>query len=416
MKTTAFDVVVVGGGMVGAATACLLLREGFSVALIEAREPPEFDESKPFGLRVSALSPGSQAILAHSGAWKIVAERRHCAYRRMHVEETDEGHAAELEFAAAEFGLERLGTIVENDSISSALWQVLEARGIAGDRVELCCPDQLIGLESSGDDVTLCLASGRAIAARLVVGADGPRSQVRGLAGIDQRCWSYGQRGIVSVVRAEQANPGVAWQRFMEGGPLAFLPLNDGSSSIVWTRPEREATRLLSLSDEDFGAELGLASGEWLGPVATCGPRASFDLTMRLSDRYAARRIALVGDAAHLVHPLAGQGVNMGLLDAAALVELLAAARKEQEGWATESVLSKVLGGYSRWRRSDAEVMAHGIHGLRALFMPTWLGPVRRLGLRLVSKSWMAREAFLRRAAGLYSDAPALARQDTSRG
>jgi 2-polyprenyl-6-methoxyphenol hydroxylase-like FAD-dependent oxidoreductase len=132
---------------------------------------------------------------------------------------------------------------------------------------------------------------------------------------------------------------------------------------------------------------------------------------MRLSDRYAARRTALVGDAAHLVHPLAGQGVNMGFLDAAALVELLTAARKAQDDWAAEAVLDRVLQRYGRWRLSDAEVMAHGIHGLRALFTPSFLGPLRRLGLRLVGRSWTARDAFLRRAAGLHQDAPELARR-----
>jgi len=411
VSRTDFDVVVIGGGMVGAATACLLLREGFRVALVEAREPPQFDESKAVGLRVSALSPGSQAILTHSGAWRILAGRRHCPYRRMHVEEMGEGQTAELEFAAAEFGLERLGTIVENDSVSSALWQVLEARRTVGDELETFCPDQLVRLKARGDSAEISLDSGLQLTAALVVGADGPRSFVRDLAGIDQSIWNYGESGIVAVVRAERFNPGVAWQRFMEGGPLAFLPLSDGSSSIVWTRPDRDAERLLSLSEEDFSAELDSASGAWLGTVKSCGPRASFDLTTHLSDRYAAPRTALVGDAAHLVHPLAGQGVNMGFLDAAALVELLAGARKEQDNWADEEMLDAVLNRYSRWRRSDAEVMARGIHGLRALFTPPFLGPLRRLGLRLVSRSWIARDAFLRRASGLHEDAPALARQ-----
>ncbi|HUF82223.1 MAG TPA: FAD-dependent monooxygenase, partial [Burkholderiales bacterium] len=394
-------------------------RGGYSVALIEAREPVTFDASQGVGLRVSAISPGAQSILEHAGAWRIVTQRRHCAYRRMHVEEDDvtadgSERAAPafdaLEFAAAEFGMERLGTIVENDSIAAALWQVLEARKTAGDPLEIYCPARLDGIDPGADRVDVTLGSGEAISARLVVGADGPRSPVRELAGIEQKVWTYGQQGIVAVARAEKNNPGVAWQRFMPGGPLAFLPLDDGSSSIVWTRPNREAERLLGLEDDAFCAELEVASGRWLGAVESAGPRAAFDLTMRLSDRYAGRRTVLVGDAAHVVHPLAGQGVNMGFLDAAALVELLGAVRSETGDLGSESVVESVLERYQRWRRSDAEVMARGIHGIRALFAPAALAPLRRLGLKLVGQSWSAREAFLRRAAGLHADAPALAR------
>jgi 2-octaprenyl-3-methyl-6-methoxy-1,4-benzoquinol hydroxylase/2-octaprenylphenol hydroxylase len=404
------DVAVVGGGMVGAATACLLLKEGFSVALIEARQPPGFDEDEPVGLRVSAISPGSQSILGHTGAWRIIAERRHCPYRRMHVEEADDGGPAELELTAVEFGLERLGTIVENASIETALWQVLEARRTAGDPLEVRRPARIEGIEAGEGEVGLVLDGGHRLSAALLVGADGPRSPVREQSGIDQRIWHYGQQGIVSVVRAERANPGVAWQRFMEGGPLAFLPLSDGASSIVWTRPDAEAERLLGIEDEDFCEALTEACGEWLGAVEVCGPRAGFHLTMRLSERYAARRTALVGDAAHVVHPLAGQGVNMGFLDAAALVEVLAAAREAHDDWSAADVLDPTLEKYQRWRRSDAEVMAYGIHGIRALFTPSFLAPLRRLGLKMVAQSWPAREAFVRRAAGLHSDAPALAR------
>lgn len=418
MKAPHCDIVVVGGGMVGAATACLLLREGFSVALIEVREPVEFDASQGVGLRVSAISPGAQSILEHTGAWRIVSQRRHCAYRRMHVEEDDAGadvsapEFSGLDFAAVEFGMERLGTIVENDSIAEALWQVLDARRTAGDTLEIHCPARLAGIDPGPDRVDVTLDSGQTISARLVVGADGPHSQVRERAGIGQKVWTYGQQGIVTVVRAEKNNPGVAWQRFMPGGPLAFLPLDDGSSSIVWTRPQREAERLLGLDDDAFCAELEVACGRWLGAVESCGPRAAFDLTMRLSERYAGRRTVLVGDAAHVVHPLAGQGVNMGFLDAAALVELLGAARSKTAEWGLEEVVEPVLERYQRWRRSDAEVMARGIHGIRALFAPSALAPLRRLGLKLVGRSWSAREAFLRRAAGIHDDAPALARGD----
>jgi ubiquinone biosynthesis UbiH/UbiF/VisC/COQ6 family hydroxylase len=334
----------------------------------------------------------------------------------MQVEEGEAGSTASLDFAAAEFGLERLGAIVENDSIAEALWQVLQARRTAGDGLEMFQPERLESLEVGEDAIKVSLACGRRLTSSLVVGADGSGSRVRKLAGINQTVWDYAQRGIVSVVKSGTSNPGVAWQRFMEGGPLAFLPLEDGSSSIVWTRPDREAARLLEIDEAEFCAELESAAGGWPGAIESCGPRAAFDLTMRLSERYSGRRTVLVGDAAHVVHPLAGQGLNMGFLDAAALVELLSEARREGDEWSAESVLEPVLNRYQRWRRSDAEVMARGIHGIRALFGPPILSPLRRLGLRLVGKAWPAREAFVRRAAGLHADAPKLSRKGRNFG
>lgn len=411
MTRSDFEVVVIGGGMVGATLACLLCREGFFTAIIEPKESISFDEEKAVGLRVSAISPGSASVLDHAGAWRIISGRRHCPYRRMRVEEGEEsGAVAELDFAATEFGLERLGTIVENDSIVEALWQVLDARCKVGDPLRVFRPDGLMHTRAGDERVEVTLTSGRTISARLVVGADGARSAVRRFSGIEQDVWHYGQKGIVCVVRGTLPNRGTAWQRFMEGGPLAFLPLDDGSASIVWTRPDREADALLALEDDEFLAELQPASAGWLGELEWCGPRAAFDLTMRLSHRYAVPRVALVGDAAHVVHPLAGQGVNLGLLDVAALTELLVKGREASEEWAEHAPLVRTLEQYQRWRKSDAEVMARGIHGLRALFGPALLAPLRKVGLGMVARSWPAREAFLLRAAGLHADAPAMAR------
>jgi len=399
-----FDVVVVGAGMVGAAAASLLARSGFSVAVIESYEPRPFDASQPTGLRVSAFSPGAADVLAEAGAWRQVKRQRHCAYRRMVVEDRDE--SAVLSFEAPEFGLERLGTIIENDLVKWALWQSLLAMG----GVELLCPEQVTGLEYTDGGAVVILQGGSKIACSLVVGADGANSQIRGLLGIRQNHWEYGQKGVVGVVHTATPNPGVAWQRFMDGGPLAFLPLQDGTSSIVWSRPEAEAERLLELDNASFLAELEAAAsggpGHWPDKMSACGPRAGFPLTMRLSETYTARRAVLLGDAAHVVHPLAGQGVNLGLLDAAGLVEILVSARAGQAEIAAEKTLQK----YDRWRRSEAEVMARGIHNIRGLFMPGELGALRRLGIGLISRSWIARETFIKRATGRHGNAPALAR------
>jgi 2-octaprenylphenol hydroxylase len=404
MSDRVFDVLVVGAGMVGAAAACLLSRSGFSVAIVESRRPEPFDPDADTGLRVSAFSPGSTDILSESGAWRQIESHRHCAYRRMHVEDRDE--SVVIEFNAPEFGLERLGTIIENQLVQWSLWQTLQVMG----GVEIICPDQVRSMDAGEKEMRVELDSGRKIRCRLLAGADGANSVIRKLLGIEQQHWEYGQHGLVAVVETRKKNPGIAWQRFMQGGPLAFLPLQDGRSSIVWSRPEGEVFRLLEREDGDFLAELQEAAfseeKSWPGEMVSCGPRASFPLTMRLSDRYAGPRAILMGDAAHVVHPLAGQGVNLGLLDAAGLVETLLEGRRQQADIGGEKTLRK----YERWRRSEAEVMARGIHGIRGLFTPEVLGPIRKLGLGLVARSWMAKETFIMRAAGKHHNAPALSR------
>ncbi|MDX1381070.1 MAG: FAD-dependent oxidoreductase, partial [Xanthomonadales bacterium] len=250
MDTLRFDIVVVGAGMVGAAAAALLARAGFSVAVVESEEPRPFDAREPVGLRVSAFSPGSADVLREAGAWRQVERQRHCAYRRMVVEDRDE--TSQLTFDAPEFGLERLGTLVENELVQSALWQSLLAAG----GIEVACPERVEALDRDGEDTRVRLASGRTLHCRLLAAADGADSAIRRMLGIRQDHWEYGQMGVVGVVRTDPPNPGVAWQRFLDGGPLAFLPLQDGDSSIVWTRPEAEAARLLDLDDEAFLAEL----------------------------------------------------------------------------------------------------------------------------------------------------------------
>jgi 2-octaprenyl-3-methyl-6-methoxy-1,4-benzoquinol hydroxylase/2-octaprenylphenol hydroxylase len=399
-----FDVVIAGAGMVGAAAANLLGRCGFTVALIEAHEPEAFDVSKPVGLRASAISPGSAAILEQAGAWRLIEKTRSCAYRRMRVEEGS-GSEGGLDFEAPVFGMERLGTIVENELIQSSLWQL----AMSNPMIEVFCPSKLGAVEQTQSGPSVLLSSGEQLKCSLLVGADGAVSAVRRKVRITQDIWEYNQKGVVCVVRKSQDNPGVAWQRFLEGGPLAFLPLADGSSSIVWTLPTIEADRVLSLGDKEFSSELNLASEGWLGEVQACGPRAAFPLTMRLSDRYVANGVVLLGDSAHVVHPLAGQGVNLGLSDVAALVETLIENRKSGKNIADERSLQR----FETWRKSESELMAVGIHSLRALFMPSGLSAVRKLGLKLVSKSWFTREAFLQRAAGQGSNAPRLSKGES---
>ena len=405
MNDLNYDVAIIGAGMVGATLASLLSRSGFSVALVEAREPQAFDADADVGLRVSAISPGSAAILGQAGAWKGVSGQRHRAYRRMQVEDGQESEP--LLFDAPVFNLERLGTIVENDLLQWSLWQLVNAGGL----IDVFCPDQLDTIEFSEQHNLISLTSGKQLKATLLVGADGARSRVRKAAGIGQEQYVYNQSGVVAVVGKQKPNPGVAWQRFLATGPLAFLPLEDGRSSIVWSVPTLEANRLMSLDTEAFSAELDEASQGWLGKVESCGPRAAFPLSMRLSECYASRRTILVGDAAHVVHPLAGQGVNRGLADVATLSEILI--RDRQSGADIGSL--SVLKNYDRNRRSESQAMAFGMHAIRGLYAIEALSPLRRLGSALVKRSWLVKEIFLKKAAGLGKNASRLANGETLR-
>ena len=399
MSNSHYDVAIIGAGMVGATLASLLSRSGFSVALVEAYEPQMFDTGEDVGLRVSAISPGSSAILEQAGAWKLIDRQRNRPYRRMQVEDGEEQDP--LLFDAPVFNMERLGTIIENASVQWSLWQAVSSAGL----IDIYCPDQLEDIGFDGDRNRVMLKSGKTITATLVVGADGAASRVRKTIGIRQDHYDYNQHGLVAVVGKQKPNPGVAWQRFMGGGPLAFLPLADGRSSIVWTRPSFEAKRLMALETEEFIEELNTASKGWLGSVQSCGPRAAFPLSMRLAECYASKRTVLIGDAAHVVHPLAGQGVNLGFADAAGLAEELIRIRLA----GGDIGAANVLQAYDRWRRSESEAMAFGMHALRSLFNIEGLAPIRRVGLELVKRSWTIKDMFLQRAAGMGKNAPKLA-------
>jgi len=281
----------------------------------------------------------------------------------------------------------------------------------SGGLVDIYCPDHLQGITVYGEQNRVFLESGKTLTARLVVGADGAASRVRKTMGVRQDHYAYNQHALVAVVGKQKPNPGVAWQRFLTTGPLAFLPLVDGRSSIVWTRPSAEVKSLLALDDNAFIRELDDASSGWLGRVESVGSRAAFPLSMRLSECYAAQRTVLMGDAAHVVHPLAGQGVNLGFADAAALTESLIACRLAGRDIGSAAVLHN----YDRWRRSESEAMAFGMHALRSLFANQSLSPLRRVGMALVKRSWTIRDMFLQRAAGVGRNAPGLARGVTLR-
>jgi len=386
------DVAVVGAGMVGAALAVELSRAGFDVAVIEPRAPAPWRAEDEVDLRVVALAPSSAQLFGRLDVWKSIVSARACAYRRMHV--WDALAPGELNFDAADHGESALGWIVENRLIQHALWQLLQDDG----RIALHCPARVTATEADAHRRTLVLDDGKSLPARLVVAADGADSALRDMVGIATRDRDYTQRAIVAHVVTERPHESTAWQRFLPGATLAFLPLTDGRSSIVWSVPNTEAARLLALDDAKFCAELGAAFDFRLGMITATTPRAAFPLRMRVAERYLAPRFALIGDAAHVVHPLAGQGANLGLRDAAELAAVLVAARAKKRDFAAESTLRP----FERSRRSDNALAAHAFDAIQHAFaseaMP--LAALRGAGLAAVNRIGPLKDFFAARAAG----------------
>lgn len=397
-----FDILVVGGGMVGAAFACACLGKGWRIALIEAGEPQRSWPAGEVDLRVSALNRASQRILERIGAWDRIAELGASPYREMHVWDAIGGGS--IHFDSAELGEPDLGHIVENRVTQLALWERLEE----ADEVELLCPAGMDEIELTADAAILDLKDGSRIVSTLLVGADGRDSRVRSRAGIATRGWLYDQQAIVANVRVEEWHRETAWQRFLPTGPVALLPLSDGRCSIVWSATASRAEELVALSEEVLRTELEEAIEGRLGAIGEIGPRAAFGLRLQHAERYVEPRLALIGDAAHAVHPLAGQGVNLGFLDAAALAEALAEARDRRRDiggiWA--------LRRYERARRGDNMLMLGAMDGFKRLFsneVPP-LALLRSAGLSAVDRLSPIKHLFMRHALGMGGDLPRLAR------
>ncbi|MEP6898058.1 MAG: UbiH/UbiF/VisC/COQ6 family ubiquinone biosynthesis hydroxylase [Rhodanobacter sp.] len=386
------DVAVVGGGMVGAAAALALARAGFSTALLEARAPSAWSVHDEVDLRVVGLAPSSIGLLDDLGVWTSIRHSRCGPYSRMHVWDAETG--ATIDFDAASEGRDLLGCIVENSLVQWTLWQALEAAG-----VQRLCPADVRAFVASEDRIQLERANGETLVAGLLVAADGASSPLRQLAGIGTRGRDYAQRAVVAHVGTERAHAGTAWQRFLRSGPLALLPLADGRSSLVWSLPEAEAQRVLALDDATFLDELGVASDFRLGRITSTTPRAAFPLKLQLAERYQADRLVLLGDAAHAVHPLAGQGVNLGLRDVAELRDTLVAARAAGRDIGAAHVLRR----YARRRRSADTLDAMGFDALARIY--AWQSPAlvaaRGIGVRLLDRVAPLKRRLAIHAAGL---------------
>jgi 2-octaprenylphenol hydroxylase len=403
------DVLIVGGGPVGGAAAALLARATrndrtpMRIAVLEPRRMPALPSDAPMDLRVSAFSRASERILHVAGAWRAISALRVSPYERMRVwhESVAPTDPAALVFDAAEVGEPNLGYIIETRIVQNAL---LDAAEEAGARI---VPAGLSALSIGEHHVHVETTSGP-LAARLVVGADGAQSSVRACVGLTVETSGYEQTAIVATVATGRPHENTAWQCFLRTGTLAFLPLGDGTSSIVWSADDDVAKPLLDASPEAFALELARASDHALGDTRLVSERLSFPLRRLSAHHYVAQRCALIGDAAHVVHPLAGQGVNLGLLDAAALAELLVAGRREGE----DPGALRVLRRYERWRKTEVQFMSAAIDAFdRVLAHGT--GPLARIaqrGLGWVNRRQEMKRGFIRRALGLAGELPVAAR------
>jgi 3-demethoxyubiquinol 3-hydroxylase len=396
-----FDVIIVGGGMVGAAVACALGNSALKVAVLENAPPEPFSPEQPHDLRVSALSIASRKIIETVGAWDGIVNRRCCPFRRMRVFET----AGDTEFCSDDINYPELGYIVENRVTQLALLDRLPAFS----NIELICPISIKKINYRlGEQTEIELSDGRILSTKLLVGADGAQSRVRQTVGIGLTSWDYQQHALVIYIETDYEQQDITWQRFVASGPQAFLPLTGHYGSIVWYNSPDEVTRLKTLSPEALKQELTSAFPDCLGKVTAVLGTASFPLTRRHAQSYVKQGVALVGDAAHTINPLAGQGVNIGLLDAAALAEVLLEAQQQGQDLADVKVLKR----YEKMRRSENLKMMTVMDVFYSVFsnniLPLKL--LRNLGLGLAERITPAKHKVMRGAMGLDSNLPKLAR------
>ncbi|MDH4258932.1 MAG: FAD-dependent monooxygenase [Gammaproteobacteria bacterium] len=407
-----FDVVIVGGAMAGAGVAALLATNpgtaALRIALLEPKPVTAPAAGEALELRVSALSRASQRLLELTGAWPAVLARGAAAYQRMTVWEehaTPDGPGA-LHFDAAELGEPDLGHIVENRTVQAALMERAMAAGVVLLRAGFA------SFETSDDAVRVATTDGRDYGAALVIGADGSESAVRLQSGIATRGWDYEQRAVVAHLSCQQAHRHTAWQRFLDTGPLALLPLGDGRVSLVWSTTPALADELIRSSASDFSARVTAASAAVLGRLEVTTARASFALRLVHARRYAAARVALIGDAAHTVHPLAGQGINLAFMDAAALVDVIGAALKAGDDPGELAVLRR----YERWRKAETLPAIALLDGIKRLFYggDAMQSRLRRAGLDLVESSGPIKRLLMQRALGVAGEVPASVRRPPS--
>ena len=397
-----FDIVIAGAGMVGLTMAALLAQSAprgrFNISVLDAGLPPQFDRAQDVALRVSAVSIGSASILEDLDAWESIVTQRACAYQSMRV--WDARAAIEgpetLHFDAAEFAVPELGFIVENVLIRHALLSRFDALGID---LHFATKIERLDATRREDRFDVVLENGGRLSPDLLIGADGAGSLVRKGAGIPTRSWQYPQSALVTHVSPEFSHRRTAWQRFLKDGPIALLPLADGRASVVWSTSPERVKYGMSVNDLELGALLTDASDGVLGNLKVDGPKGSFPLRAQHAVRYIEPGLALIGDAAHSVHPLAGQGANLGFADARALTDTLL------QGLAGDEYPGDLptLRSYERARRGANATMLHFIDSLNRLFLAESgrLSGLRRRGMRLFNRSGPIRRRAVQVALGI---------------
>ncbi|EGT0662779.1 FAD-dependent 2-octaprenylphenol hydroxylase [Citrobacter werkmanii] len=388
------DVAIVGGGMVGLAVACGLQGSGLRVAVLEQHVPQPLAADAAPQLRVSAINAASEKLLTRLGVWSDIVARRACCYHGMEV--WDKDSFGRIEFDDKSMGYSHLGHIVENAEIHYALWQKAQR----SPDITLLAPAEIQQVAWGENEAFLTLKEGTMLTARLVVGADGANSWLRNKADIPLTFWDYRHHALVATIRTQEAHGAVARQAFHGEGILAFLPLSDPHlCSIVWSLSPQEAERMQQASVDEFNQALNIAFDNRLGLCSVESERQTFPLTGRYARQFAAHRLALVGDAAHTIHPLAGQGVNLGFMDAAELIDELK--RLHRQGKDIGQYL--YLRRYERSRKHSAAMMLAGMQGFRELFAGE--NPAKKLlrdiGLKLADTLPGVKPQLIRQAMGL---------------
>ena len=408
-QTQHYDIIIVGGGMVGAALACALGDSGLNVAVIEASQS-NFDWPEgSHDIRVSAITHASQHIFENIGVWESMQHDGVAAYSKMHVwDATGQG---QIHFDSVEVGRADLGHIIENRVIQKAV----QNRLADFDNIDLLMPVKLESLQFNPAGAELISTDGQQLTTDLVIGADGANSWVRQQAGISLNTWAYHQNALVCNVTTSESHQNACWQQFMPEGPLAFLPLADGQSSIVWSTTEEKAQALSHMDEQLFNQELQMTFGSSLGRISLSSERGVFPLRLRHAKQYVKEHLALVGDAAHTVHPLAGQGVNLGLLDAVVLAEEILHSYEKKVDIGSLATLRR----FERRRKGDNIAMLAAMDGLKRLFSNdiTPLKLLRNTGLNIADKLNPFKNLMIRRAMGLAGSGindklPRLARPD----
>lgn len=400
-----FDIAIIGGGMVGLTVAAALEHSDMRVAIIEGQLPNEQLDPLP-DTRVSALSRSSEQILRRVGAWQGIEQRRLNPYLAMEV--WDQDSFAAIDFHAEQLCQPNLGHIVENRVVQLALLDKVRQL----DNVVLFAPQKCQSMALGESEAWLTLDSGQALTAKLVVGADGAHSWLRQQQDIPLTHWDYGHHALVANVSTSEPHHNTARQIFTPDGPLAFLPLSESNmSSIVWSIAPLQAEALLNMEEAEFNKALTAAFDGRLGLCEVVGGRQAFPLKMRYARDFAKERIALVGDAAHTIHPLAGQGVNLGLLDAASLAQEVLTLWQDGQDIGSK----RNLRAYERWRKAEAAKMIASMQGFRDLF--SGAHPAKKLlrgvGMTLANQLPGAKNEIMQRALGLKGQLPDLARVTT---